>query len=375
MALNTNPNEVHSNLRVIFHVDMDAFFASVEQLDHPQWKGRPVIVGGRPQSRGVVCAASYEARRFGVRSAMSSARALALCPGGLFIPPRMERYREVSMKIMDLLGAYCRVMEKVSVDEAYLEVGTAEGHADPNVYLQQYVRVARDLKNEIKQKVGLAASVGIASNKFLAKLASDYGKPDGLILIPERDKGLFLRGMNIEAVHGVGRVTALKLKDAGIHTIGDVQDKKADIKSILGVRQGEHLEQLAWGEDHRPVEMDVGIRSISSETTFPQDTSDRGVLRKTLKDHAMDIEKRLIDKDLFAVTVQVKVRYGDFKTFTRQLTLPDPTQNAGLIFRSACHLLARHKLVDRPLRLLGLGVDRLEQPTALQLPLPFHVKE
>ena len=354
--------------RVIFHLDMDAFYAAIEQRDQPALRGQPVIVGGPPSKRGVVCAASYEARRFGVRSAMPSSTAGRLCPKGIFVPPRMEQYREESRQIMAILAATGAYLEPMSIDEAYLDLSHLCQHPDPDESLQLGLPIARHLKSRIQTERQLTASIGIASNKLLAKLASDFQKPDGLTLIPERDKVLFLRPMPVRAIHGVGRVTEQVLHQAGLRTVGELQDYSGDLRALVG-SWGPVLRQFAFGEDERPLELGDEIKSISSEETFERDTDDRVLLRACLREQAADIAGRLKRKGLGAHTVQVKVRYGDFTTLTRQLSVEEPLVEAASIYRLACHLLAREKLVHRPLRLLGLGVSSLAEPSGQQLTL------
>src|SRR5688500_18816993 len=285
---------------------MDAFYASVEQRENPDLKGKPVIVGGTPERRGVVCAASYEARKFGVRSAMPSSTAGRLCPRGIFVLPRMSYYREESRRIMMIIERTGATLEQVSIDEAYLELTPSHDQQDEALY--RVVPLARDLKGEIAFERGLTASIGIASNKLLAKLASDFRKPNGLTLIPDRDKVEFLRPMSIRALHGVGKVTEEVLNKAGIHTIGDVQDHPGDLRALVG-SFGPRLKQFAFGEDDRPLELGDEIKSISSEETFERDTADRAVLRACLREQADDVSRRLKRRNLGAHTVQVKVRY------------------------------------------------------------------
>jgi DNA polymerase IV len=352
--------------RVILHLDMDAFYASIEQRDHPELRGKPVIVGSPPSQRGVVCAASYEARRFGVRSAMPSATAGRLCPKGIFVSPRMSHYREESVKIMEIVAGTGATVEQVSIDEAYLEL--PPGDDDQDAALYRIVPVARELKGDIAFARGLTASIGIASNKLLAKLASDFKKPNGLTLIPDRDKLLFLRPMSIRALHGVGKVTEEILNKAGIQTIGDLQDHPGDLRALVG-SFGPRLKHFALGEDDRPLELGDDVKSISSEETFERDTADRAELRACLREQAEDISRRLKRKQLGAHTVQVKVRYGDFTTLTRQISVEEPLVEAAEIYRLGCFLLARDRLVKRPLRLLGLGVSGLSEPVWRQLPL------
>jgi DNA polymerase IV len=352
--------------RVILHLDMDAFYASIEQRDRPELRGKPVIVGSPPSQRGVVCAASYEARRFGVRSAMPSATAGRLCPKGIFVSPRMSHYREESAKIMEIVAGTGATVEQVSIDEAYLEL--PPGDDDQDAALYRVVPVARELKGDIAYERGLTASIGIASNKLLAKLASDFRKPNGLTLIPDRDKVLFLRPLSIRTLHGVGKVTEEILNKAGVQTIGDLQDYPGDLRALVG-SFGPRLKQFALGEDNRALELGDDVKSISSEETFERDTADRPALRACLREQAEDIARRLKRKQLGAHTVQVKVRYGDFTTLTRQISVEEPLCEAGEIYRLGCFLLARDRLVKRPLRLLGLGVSGLREPTWQQLPL------
>lgn len=352
---------------------MDAFFASVEQRDQPALKGKPVIVGSPPDQRGVVCAASYEARAFGVRSAMASRTAGRLCPQGVFVRPRMERYRDESREIFQWVRTTGAVVEQVSVDEAYLDASllVAEpGTADPETALLAALPLARGLKRSIREARGLTASVGIASNKLLAKLASDFAKPDGLTLIPDRDRAAFLRPLPCRALHGVGTVTAEVLARAGLHTVGDLQDHPGDLRALTG-SFGTTLERYAFGEDDRPLELGETVKSISSENTFLHDTADRPTLRACLREQADEIAGKLRRHQIAARTVQVKVRYGDFTTLTRQHSVVEPLTDSADLYRLGCWLLARENLVHRPLRLLGLGVSGLMEMNAVQLALDW----
>lgn len=352
---------------------MDAFYASVEQRDQPALRGRPVIVGSPPDQRGVVAAASYEARRFGVHSAMPSRTAGRLCPEGVFVRPRMERYREESREIFHRVRETGAVVEQVSVDEAYLDVSgllTRPGTEDPEAALLAALPLAREIKGRIRTERGLTASIGIASNKLLAKLASDFSKPDGLTLIPDRDRAAFLRPLPCRAIHGVGTVTADVLARAGLHTIGDLQDYPGDLRSLAG-SFGPILKRYAFGDDDRPLDLGDSVQSISSENTFLNDTEDRPTLRACLREQADEIAGKLRRHQLAARTVQVKVRYGDFTTLTRQRSTTDPLTEASDLYRMACWLLAREHLVHRPLRLLGMGVSNLLEIQGVQLQLPL----
>ena len=354
--------------RVIFHLDMDAFYASVEQRDNPALAGKPVIVGAPPNQRGVVCAASYEARKFGVRSAMPSSTAQRLCPRGIFVRPRMDQYREESRLIMQLVAQPGAVLEQMSIDEAYLDVSPLFSDSDPDKALRASLPLAQELKRRIRSERHLTATIGVAANKLLAKLASDHQKPDGLTLITEAEKTAFLRPLPVRALYGVGRVTEQVLHEAGLQTVGDLQDYGGDLRALVG-SFGPTLKRFAFGEDDRPLESGDEIKSISEEETFLKDTEDRKILRTCLRAQADSISARLKRRRLGAHTVQVKVRFGDFTTLTRQITLEEPLTDAAEIYRLGCYLLARERIVTRPLRLLGLGVSTLTEPTARQLTL------
>ena len=344
--------------RVILHMDMDAFYASVEQRDDPSLKGKPVIVGAPPTQRGVVCAASYEARQFGVRSALPSITAGRLCPQGILVRPRMDHYRQESRHIMEIVARTGAVVETMSIDEAYLDMSALCQAGSPDDSLAQALPVARELKRQILSERQLTATIGIGSNKLLAKIASDHKKPDGLTLITDQEKVSFLRPLPVRALYGVGGVTEQTLQRAGIATIGDLQNYAGDLRSLVG-SFALKLRQFARGEDDRPVEMGEEIKSISGEETFLQDTADRRILRACLREQAGDIAGRLKHRRLGARTVQVKVRYSDFLTLTRQISVEEPLSDPAEIYRLGCYLLGRDKLVSRPLRLLGLGVGGL----------------
>jgi len=347
-------------------MDMDAFYASVEQRDNPALKGKPLIVGSPPTQRGVVCAASYEARKFGVRSAMPSSVAKRLCPEGVFITPRMQRYREESAEIMRIIMLPEAVVEQVSVDEAYMDVSAISQQADADSSLAHALPVAAALKRKIQAERGLTASIGIAANKLLSKLASDFKKPDGLTLIAERDKVAFLRPLEVRSLHGVGKVTQEVLNKAGIETIGDLQDHPGDLRALVG-SFGPVLKRFAFGEDDRPLDSSDEIKSISSENTFLRDTDDRKILRACLREQADEIAAKLKRRQIGAQTIQVKLRYSDFTTLTRQLSVEEPITEARDIYRLGCYILAREKLVSRPLRLLGIGVSSLGESVSRQL--------
>jgi len=352
--------------RVIFHLDMDAFYASVEQRDNPALRGKPVIVGAPPTQRGVVCAASYEARKFGVRSAMPSVTASRLCPSGIFVRPRMDRYREESQHIMNIVSASGAAIEHVSIDEAYLDFSNLCEAEDADASLRMSFPLAQKLKEQVLSDRGLTATIGIAANKLLAKIASDHQKPNGLTLITEKEKVQFLRPLPVRALYGVGKVTEEILRQTGLETVGDLQDYSGNLRALLG-SFGPKLKQFAFGEDDRPLELGDEVKSISAEETFLTDTEERAAIRAYLRTQADDISARLKDRGLAAHTVHVKIRYGDFTTLTRQITVEEPLVEASEIYRMGCFLLGREKLVSRPLRLLGLGVANLREPSGKQL--------
>ena len=343
---------------VLAHLDLDACFASIEQRDRPELKGKPVIVGSPPDRRGVVSTCSYDARKFGVHSGMASSIAKQKCPQGIFLPPRIAYYREVTDMVFDVLRQHSPTVETASIDEAYFDLTGAclPANGDPALY--RAVPVAKAIKAEILAKTALTASIGIASNKFLAKVGSDFKKPDGLTLIPDRDKAAFLRPMPVRTIYGVGEVTEAKLLQAGYTTIAEVQDRPDGLSEIVGFWAPE-LRRLAVGEDDRVLDLSTEVKSISTEETFNEDTADRKVLKSCLVTASEDIARQLAEQQIQACTVQIRVRYGDFTTLTRRITLQDPISKPNELYRMGCFLLAKHKLVCRPLRLLGLGVSNL----------------
>lgn len=357
--------------RVIFHLDMDAFYASVEQRDNPALRGKPVIVGTPPTQRGVVAASSYEARKFGVRSAMPSVTAGRLCPNGVFVRPRMEVYKGESSEIMAIVRELAgELIQQVSVDEAFVDVSAQSQGDTADESLERALPLARELKLAIRTRRQLTATIGIAPNKLLAKLASDFQKPDGLTLIRDSEKVAFLRPLPVRSLHGVGKVTEENLARAGLRTVGDLQDYPGDLRALVG-SWGPELKRFAFGDDDRPLELGEEVKSISSENTFLRDTDDRPTLRACLKEQAEDIAGKLTRSRLAAFTVQVKVRYGDFTTLTRQISVEEAMTEPREIYRLGCWLLAREKLVNRPLRLIGLGVSGLAEVQARQIQLPL----
>jgi DNA polymerase IV len=345
-------------MRRVVHLDMDAFYASVEQRDQPELRGKPVAVGGRPQARGVVAAASYEARAFGVRSAMPMARALRLCPELMIVSPDFERYRRVSSQVMAILRACTPLVEPLSLDEAYLDV-------TENAWGEEFgSRVARRLKQQIVEETGLTASAGVAPNKFLAKIASGYRKPDGLTVIsPERVES-FLQELPVEALWGVGPVTARKLRGLGIERL--VQIRTADVQLLRDTvgSLADWLRQLSQGDDPRPVVPDRESKSSSTENTYAHDLVDADAIRAELDRMARENADWLARRRLAARTVTIKVRYSDFRTVTRSHTLSRPTSDADLIASWAVELAARTQAGTKAVRLLGVRVQGLVEQAA-----------
>lgn len=342
-------------LRRIIHLDMDAFYASVEQRDDPALRGRPVAVGGAPGSRGVVAAASYEARAFGVRSAMPTARALRLCPDLVVVRPDFPRYREASQRVMAIMRQATPLVEPLSLDEAYLDV-TENLWGEPLAMV-----VARRLKERIREELALTASAGVAPNKFLAKIASGWRKPDGLTVIAPARVEAFLQQLPVEALWGVGPVTARKLRAIGIERLVDVRVvDPAALAGAVGSLAG-WLRQLAQGEDPRPVRPDRPRKSVSAETTFASDLDAPAAQAEAIRRLAEQVAASLAKRRLRARTVTIKVRYGDFTTVTRSHTEAAATADAGVIGSRALALLARTEAISRPVRLLGVGTHGLVQ--------------
>jgi DNA polymerase IV len=335
--------------RRIIHVDMDAFYASVEQRDRPELRGRPVAVGGPASGRGVVAAASYEARTFGVRSAMPMARAIRLCPELEIVRPDFQKYRTVSQEVFAIYRAVTPLVEPLSLDEAYLDVTENAWH-EPLA-----VSVARRLKSMIRTATGLTASAGVAPNKFLAKIASAWRKPDGLTVIaPERVES-FLQQLPVDALWGVGPVTAGRLREHGIDRLVDVRTADAAVlRSAVG-GMADWLLELAAGRDDRPVNPNRPAKSSSSECTYASDIIDLDRIREEIAGLARENAEWLARRGLVARTVTIKVRYSDFSTITRSHSRA-PTSDAADIVRRAVDLLARTEAGRRPVRLLGAGV-------------------
>jgi len=340
---------------------MDAFYASVEQRDRPELRGRPVIVGADPKGRGVVSACSYEARVFGVSSAMPISKAARLCPDGVFLPVDMDKYMGASRQIMAILGDFSPLVEPVSVDEAFVDLtGTASlfGPAP---------EAAREIKRRIHAETGLTASAGLAANKFIAKVASELEKPDGLVVVPPGREPEFLAPLPIERLWGVGKATAKELQALGIATIGQLQRVTP---RALAARLGPHgpdLLELAFGRDARPVEPFSPPKSMGAETTFGRDCRDVARIEETLRAQSERVARELRAEGLAACRVTLKLRWADFRTLTRSHT-GDPTQDGLEIYRRAATLLARERLIQ-PVRLIGVSASTFRPQASGQLPL------
>ena len=347
--------------RVILHVDMDAFFTSVEVLDNPELRGKPVIVGGSV-SRGVVSAASYEARVFGVHSAMPMSQALRKCPQAIVLPGRMDRYADVSAKVMAILCRRTPLLEQMSVDEAYLDL---------TQWLPEGItpeQAAREIQAEILEKTGLSCSVGVASGKAIAKMASDLKKPGGLVVVPPGEEVAFLAPLSIGQLRGVGETTERKLRELGIETVSELANFPVKVLEQFFGAAGRDLFALARGSDDSPVVPERQAKSLGREVTFATDIGDRRALERTLLELADQVAERLRRHELLARGVTLKLRYDNFTTLTRAMTFTDPVDVADPLFRGACELL-RKVNPARPIRLIGITAGPLMPTSDRQLNL------
>ncbi len=346
---------------MILHIDMDAFYASVEIRDDPRLRGKPVVVGGSPQGRGVVSAASYEAREFGIHSAMPAAQAIRRCPDAIFIKPRMRYYAAISRQIREIFGRYTSLVEPLSLDEAFLDVSGC-------VRLFGEARqIARDIKRDIRKEVGLMASAGVAPNKFLAKVASDLDKPDGLVYVDPDDIHGFLDPLPIARVWGVGPQTEKKFNSLGATTIGHVRHLPLEtLKLAFGVNS-DHFWRLARGLDSRQVVCDRDAKSISHETTFSFDISQRELLRAWLLELIEQVAIRLRRNEIKARTLKLKIRFSDFRTWVRSHSISIPTHTTRVLCKHGLQLLEQALGEDHPpVRLLGFGAANLSHGLPVQ---------
>ena len=341
--------------RSILHVDMDAFFASIEQMDDPRLRGKPVLVG-YDGPRGVVAAASYEARRFDCHSAQPMAIARRRCPQAIIVPVRFERYRENSGRMFGIFDEFSALVEPLSVDEAFLDLSGTEK------LLGDAESVARGLKERIKAELGLTASIGAAPNKFLAKLASDLNKPDGLVVVRPEDVDELLMPLAVTKLWGIGPATAKRLNQVGIHTVGDLRKQPVEwLGSLLG-SDAEWFLRLAHGEDDRPVVPDREARSIGHEQTFGLDVEVPDEIRRVLLEQVEQVGRRLRKHGLRARGVTLKIRYGDFETITRSVTLKEPTDGTSELWAAASEVFDKWCASGfKPVRLIGMSAGHLSK--------------
>jgi DNA polymerase-4 len=348
--------------RAIIHLDLDAFFAAVEVLENPELEGQPVLVGGSPEGRGVVAAASYPARAYGIRSAMPTARALALCPHAIVLPARHRLYSAYSRRVMTILRDSAPLVEQMSVDEAFLDV------TDRVSSWNEAPDLARQLQQRVLEDVGLSASLGIAANKLVAKIASDRDKPGGLTVVQPGEEAAFLKPLPVRVLWGVGPVAERKLAELGVTTVGDLsQVPERELRARFG-KHGAALVRQAQGIDTRPLSTGHVAKSVSHERTFSSDLSDPEALEQQVRHLSELVAQRLAKSGFNAGTIGIKLRYSDFITLTRQMTLDVPTDDERQIFQTAMTLFQRAWQRGRPIRLLGVSARHLSAPPG-QLPL------
>ncbi len=345
--------------RKIIHVDMDAFFAAVEQRDHPHYRDKPIIVGGKPNSRGVVATCSYQARRFGIHSAMPSSQAYRLCPQAIFVRPRFDVYKQVSAQIREIFASFSSVYEPVSLDEAYLDVSAV------TQYKGSATLIAKAIKQKILAQTGLVASAGVSYNKFLAKIASDMDKPDGLYLITPEEGELFVENLEIGKFHGIGRATEKKMHDLNIFTGKDLKALPlAQLEYYFG-KSGKYYFHISRGVDHRPVVNSRISKSVSVETTFAEDISGQEEILCQLHILLEDAWVKLQGKQMIARTLVIKVKYQDFEQITRSRTFSNPIGHALNMKTVLAELIAEADTSGRKVRLLGVGFSSLSTRSAL----------
>ena len=344
-----------SAVKHILHADMDAFYASVEQRENPALRGRPVVVGGSPEGRGVVAASSYEARRFGVRSAMPMRTALVRCPSAVRVPPRFALYQEVSRQVMSIFRDTADIVEPLSLDEAFLDVTASVSDEDTPR------RIAARLKARVASEVRLAISVGAATSKSVAKIASDMDKPDGLTVVPPGEERGFLAPLPVEKLWGVGPKTAARLRAEGIERIGDMAERPDEWWAEKFGKSGPYMRDLAIGQDDSPVVAHRDKKSVSAETTLAHDSSDADDLYRLTEELSLRVWRQLEQAKLRGRTVKVKLRLADFTTFTRQATLPDSVASPEDVSLTAASLLRRELRPGREFRLVGVGVSGFER--------------
>jgi DNA polymerase-4 len=357
--------------RKIIHIDMDAFYASIEQRDNPRLRAKPVIVGGHPSSRGVVAACSYEARAYGIHSAMACAQAYRLCPRAEFITPRMARYKEVSERIMAIFANYTDLVEPLSLDEAYLDI------TENKLEQQSATLLATTICNHIVTETGLTASAGVSCNKFVAKIASGLRKPNGISVIEPTRVDQFIAGLPIHTFHGVGAVTAAKMKSLGIHNGHDLRGWSREKLITHFGKQGDFYYNIARGIDTRPVNPERIRKSIGAERTLAQDTTDTGFLMLLLEQLAQRVHATAHRFDFTFQTVTLKLRYHDFTTITRSSTTPHAMTSIEELIEVAGRLFKQATAKTRKIRLIGVSIGKLQARSSRkprQLSLPFQLR-
>lgn len=348
--------------RTILHLDLDAFYCSVEEIQNPALRGKPFAVGGKPDERGVVASCSYAARALGIRSAMPMSRAVRLCRDIIIVPGRHRLYSEYSQKVMEKLHNLTPLVEQISIDEAFLDITDIQGDK---------TRIALDLQLSIRTELNLPSSIGIASNKLVAKIATEVGKksskkrnepPFGFTVVPAGDEAKFLAPLPADMLWGVGPKTNARLAELGIHTIGDIANwPEKELISLFG-ENGRDLWQHANGIDNRHIVTEYETKSVSQETTFNVDIRDQNTLEKTLREQARDLARQLRKNDLAGKTVKIKIRWPDFTTLTRQVTLPTSTDNEDEIYHAAVKLMDAVRKPNQAVRLIGVGVSGIGAP-------------
>jgi len=339
-------------LRKIIHIDMDAFYASVEQRDFPEYRGKPIVVGGKPDSRGVVATASYEARQFGIKSAMSCSKAYQLCPTAIFVYPRFDAYSSVSKSIREIFSRYTDIIEPLSLDEAYLDV------TEDKLGIGSAIDIAKSIKDAIKNELNLTASAGVSINKFVAKVASDMNKPDGLTFIGPSKIKAFMEKLPVEKFFGVGKVTAAKMKAMQIHTGSDLKNlSESQLLSQFG-KSGKFYYKIVWGIDDRPVRANRETKSVGAEDTLAEDTNEDSVMHDLLKQISETVAKRLEKYQLKGKTVTLKIKFEDFKLITRSRSFPLAIHKAENIYAEAIKLLNDANIGSLKVRLLGITLSR-----------------
>ena len=347
----------------ILHADLDAFYASVEQILNPALKHKPILVGGRPESRGVVATASYEARAFGIRSAMPMRRAVQLCPDAIIVPPNFAQYKAFSARVMAILKEYSEVLENVSLDEAYIDISN-------NVKIpSDALNIGLEIKNQVKLETGLIISIGISSNKTTSKIASDLNKPDGLVFIPLGQELKLTSHLNVNKIPGIGPKSTQKLNQLGINTIGQLCAQPTDFFTRIFGSQGNKIQWKSSGNYKERLQTVRNPKAISTETTFREDIIDKRSITEELHQLTSKLANNAIDKSIKGKTIRIKVRFEDFTTHTSQTTLVSPTNELEILREASLYLLDRILVQPRPIRLLGISLSNFDNEPSIQLAL------